>query len=347
MAKGSGFKNLGKISFILSTLLIFSFVVLLHRLAFGQVTIKCASVAPEGTEWANLAKRAAEEIERKTGIKVVWYLSGAVGDEPEIARNVKERKIDCAALTGNGLTYLIPPVRILELPLLFRDMEEVDKMRNDITPFLVRIARDYRLRFIYLSEFGTVHIFSKFPIRSVDDIRGKRAWVWKGDFLAEHIGKVLQEEYGVRPVAIPLNDVYSYLQNIDIVYNSFYGLTSFGWDKGMKYYLTQPLTLSFVGLVISLDVFNQLDQEKQNDFESIFRAFMEQISHMNRRNNRVALEMLKSRGYVATSIPEEQLRVLEGVFQERIWNGLKERLYPSWLLTEVLTRLSEYRVRRK
>ncbi|MCS7214466.1 MAG: TRAP transporter substrate-binding protein DctP [Candidatus Calescibacterium sp.] len=322
-------------------------ITLFPNTLLAQITIKCATVAPEGTEWTKLARKASEEVEQKIGIKISWYFSGAAGDEPEIAKNMKEKKIDCAALTGNGLTYLVAPARVIELPLLFKDPSEINRIRNDMSSLLAKIARDYKLKFIHLAEFGEVHVFSKTPIRTVEDVRNKRVWIWKGDILAEHMGKVLQEEYNIKPVPVPLNDVPNYLQNIEVLYNTSYGLTSLGWDKGVKYYITQPLTVSFVGLIINQDVFNQLDPQKQKELEEILKNFIEMISQMNRRNNQNAIEVMKSKGFSATTLPEDEVKKLENMFQERIWNGLKEKLYPSWLLTEVLTRLSEYRVKRR
>lgn len=312
-----------------------------------KLSLRCATVAPEGTEWARVAKRVADELEQKVGVKIIWYLSGAIGDEPEIAKSLKERKIDCAALTGNGLTYLIPPMRVLELPLIFRNSEEVEKIRHEIVPLLAKIARDYKLKFIHLAEFGMVHVFSKTPIRSLEDLKGKRAWIWKGDFLAEQVGRVLQEEYNIRPVPVPLNDVSNYLQHIEILYNTFYGLSSFGWDKGVKYYITQPLTVSFIGLVISQDVFNQLGPQEQKETEEVLKSFLEYVSQMNKRNNQSAQELLRSKGMTSTTIPNEELEKLENIFQEKTWNVLKEKIYPSWLLAEILTKLSEYRARRR
>lgn len=313
----------------------------------AQIVLKCATVAPEGTEWAKLARGAADEVEKKTGIKLNWYFSGSVGDEPEIAKNLKEKKIDCAALTGNGLTYLIPSMRVVELPLIFKDISEVEKLRNEISSLLAKMSKDYKLKFLHLGEFGSVHVFSKFPIRTLDDVRSKRVWIWKGDILAEHMGKVLQEEYGIKPVPVPLMDVSNYLQNIDLLYNTSYGLTSLGWDKGVKYYIAQPLTISFIGIVMNQEIFSQIDQKKQKDFEDTIRDFIEMISKMNRRNNQNTFELLKSKGVNPVNLSDQDVKKLEILFQERVWNELKEKLYPSWLLTEILTRLSEYRVKGK
>lgn len=322
-------------------------LLLLPLLVQAQMVLKCATIAPEGTEWAKLARASADEVEKKTGVKIVWYFSGSVGDEPEIAKSLKEKKIDCAALTGNGLTYLIPPMRVVELPLIFRDVSEVDRIRSQISSLLAKIAKDYKLKFINLAEFGIVQVFSRVPIRTLDDLKDKKVWIWKGDILAEHMGKVLQEEFGIKPVPIPLMDVSNYLQSIDMLYNTSYGLTSLGWDKGMKYYVTQPLTVSFVGLVVNQDVFSQMDQQKQKEIEDTMRNFLEMISKMNRRNNQATIDLLKTRGLTPITLQEQDVKKLENLFQEKVWNELKEKLYPSWLLTEILTRLSEYRVKGK
>lgn len=311
--------------------------------SLGQKTIRCATVAPEGTKWADIAKEVSTELEQRVGLKISWYFSGSAGDEPEIAKKLKEGKLDCVAVTGNGMTYLIPPMRVLELPMLFKSLDEVDRIRKEISSLLEKIAKNYKIKFISLGELGTVHVFSKIPIRSIDDVKGKRTWVWKGDFLAEYMGKVLQESYGINPVPVPLYDVPKYLQTIDVLYNTSYALISLGWDKGIKYYITQPLTLSFIGILMREEVFNQLDVQKQKEVENLLKDFIEKVSRMNRENNQKAFEILRRNGVQPISLPDGEIKKIEEAFQQKVWKSLQDKLYPSWLLTEILTRLSRYR----
>lgn len=310
----------------------------------AQILMRCATVAPEGSKWAEMTRKVSEEIGRKTGIKIIWYFSGSAGDDNEIGKKLREGKLDCAVITGNGLTYLVPPMRVLELPLLLRNQDEADKMRKFTLPLFVKIAKNYGVRLVSLGDIGAIHIFSKTPLRKTKDLRGKRIWVWKGDFLSEFIAKVIQRDYGMVPFYIPIYDLSAYFQDIDIIYSSSYVLITLGWDRYVRYYISHPFTFAFIGFVIREEIFGKIDTQKQKEIEEILREFMEEVSQMNRRNNREAFEILRQKGIVSTSF--QDINIWEGDFQQKIWNGLKDKLYPSWLLMEILTRLAEYRAKK-
>jgi TRAP-type C4-dicarboxylate transport system substrate-binding protein len=129
-------------------------------------------------------KKASEEIQTKTqdSVKITWYFSGAAGDEPEVAKKLKQGEIDCAALTGNGISYVIPFMRLLELPFLFRSYDEVSYIKDEMQKLFAKISADYNVKFISFADLGFVYIFSKQPISNIDDIKGKTLWVWKNDF---------------------------------------------------------------------------------------------------------------------------------------------------------------------
>jgi len=128
-----------------------------------EIVLKCATIAPEGFPWAEVIKKFSSEIQKKTSgaVKMEWYFSSIAGDEPEIAKKIKEGSLDCAWLTGNGLSYIIPPVRILELPFFLRNIREVDFIRKKIEKLFQILAGDYGMKFFGFSDIGFVYIFSK------------------------------------------------------------------------------------------------------------------------------------------------------------------------------------------
>jgi len=47
-----------------------------------------------------------------------------------------------------------------------------------------------------------------------------------------------------------------------------------------------------------------------------------------------------------TDFSQEEAKKAEDIFREKVWLALKDKLYPSWLLTQLLTDLSVFRVGR-
>ncbi len=307
--------------------------------------LRCATIAPEGSEWARLVKESSDEIEKKIGVKVIWYLGGMLGDEPEIAKKVKNGNLDCAGLTGNGLSYLIPAIRVLELPFMFREYKEVDFIKEEASRLFRKIGDDYNVKFIWLSDLGPVYIFSNFPIRKIDDVNGKVVWVWKGDYLAEYLGKVLEKRFSIKILPVPLPDVKSYLDKIEIFYNAPYALVTLGWEKASRYYITPPLTFSFISLIIRRDSFDKIPAEKRPELENIMRKYLDLISKSNRENNYKTISMLEKGGLERINLPKAEIEKAEEIFKSDVWAELKDKLYPSWLLTQILTKLSEFRAK--
>jgi TRAP-type C4-dicarboxylate transport system substrate-binding protein len=312
-----------------------------------QVVLKCATVAPDNSPWAELVKKASAEIQEKTGglVRTEWYFSSIAGDEPDLAKKLKEGKLDCAGLTGNGISYLVPPVRVLELPFLLKNHKEVDFIKQRVNKLFQNIANDYNMRFVWLSDFGFVHIFSKVPLKKLDDIKGKTVWVWKGDYLAEFIGKVLQSDFQVKVFPIPIQDVKAQLDQIQILYNTPYALNVFSWDVGVKYVLSQPLNFSFTSLIVSKNSLNKIPPDYQNIVEEVLRKYLDILSKMNRESDIKALDILKKKGVEMTDFPPDEVKKAEDIFREKVWLALKDRLYPSWLLTQILTDISAFRAK--
>ena len=333
--------------FFVSFLVFFSFLCVPS--SYSALILKCATVAPGNSDWAVVMKKASEEIEKRTqgAIKVKWYFSGVLGDEPEMAKKLKQGKLDCAALTGNGISYVIPFMRLLELPFLLRAYDEVSFIKREVAKFFIKIATDYNIKFISLADLGFVYIFSKFPISKLDDVGGKTVWVWKDDYLAEYMGRVIKDIFNVKLLRLPLADVRNYLQSIDMLYNVPYPLVVLGWDSAVKYYLTPPLNFAFTAVLINQKTFEKVPPQYRSSVEEILKKYIDIVSEMNMKNNQKILAMLEKRGVKKLKLPQSEIDRAEKIFKQKVWLPLKDKLYPSWLITQVLTKLSEFRARKK
>src|SRR5574341_2008034 len=80
------------------------------------VTIKIATIAPEGSTWMDIAHEYEAFVRDHTGGKVrfVWYTGGVMGDDPEVVRKIKLGQLQAGGFTGLGLGEIVPDVRVLE-----------------------------------------------------------------------------------------------------------------------------------------------------------------------------------------------------------------------------------------
>ena len=88
----------------------------MHALTILAVTLKIATLAPEGSAWMNLFHKWQAKVEQRSEgrIKVKFYSGGVMGDEKDVIRKMKAGQLSGAAITGIGLAMINPEVRALE-----------------------------------------------------------------------------------------------------------------------------------------------------------------------------------------------------------------------------------------
>ena len=81
------------------------------------VTLRLASIAPEGTEWARLSRSFAREVEHATNGQVLikWYFGGIAGGETEVIDRMRRGQLDGAASGGMMCQRLAPSMRVMRI----------------------------------------------------------------------------------------------------------------------------------------------------------------------------------------------------------------------------------------
>jgi TRAP-type C4-dicarboxylate transport system substrate-binding protein len=138
--------------------------------------------------------------------------------------------------------------------------------------------------------------------------------------------------------------VKAQLEQIQILYNTPYALNVLGWDSGVKYVLSQPLNFSFTSIIVSKNSMDKIPPDYQNIVEEVLRKYLDILTKMNRESDNKAIDILKKKGVEMTDFSQEEAKRVEDIFREKVWLALKDKLYPSWLLTQLLTDLSVFRV---
>src|SRR5262249_54432641 len=91
------------------------------------VTLRFASIAPDGTVWAHQLKQFARDVEATSHceLRIKWYLSGVAGDEFATLARLRDGQLDGS--TGTELCQrLAPSLRATTVFGLFESREEAD-----------------------------------------------------------------------------------------------------------------------------------------------------------------------------------------------------------------------------
>jgi TRAP-type C4-dicarboxylate transport system substrate-binding protein len=226
-------------------------------------TIKFATLAPPGSAWMGLLEDWDRDLRAKSNGRIgfKFYPGGVQGDEPEVLKKMRFNQLQGGAFTGYGIGRMYSPARVMELPFLFRNTDEIDAVRRELMPQFRKGFEDNGFELLGWMEVGFVHIFSKHPIRSMDDMKSSRVWLWQGD----PMGQAFFDASGISPVPLSIIDVYTSLSTglIDTVYAPPLGAIALQWFTKTPYVSTVPLTDGIGGLIVSKRFFDSLPKDLQ------------------------------------------------------------------------------------
>ncbi len=257
-------------------------------------TLKFATLMPTGTAWTNTFDRWIKDIEARSDgrLRFKVYAGGVMGDEPDVLRKIRKGQLHGGLFTGYGIGRIFSPARVLELPFLFKTIEENDYVRDRLMPDIEAGFRHHGFELLGWPEIGSIHFFSKHRIASMDDIRRSHIWLWQGDPL----GEALFEAADIKPVPLSIIDVYPQLSarhgSIDTVYMSTFGAIALQWYSKLRYATHISVTNATGALVVSKAFFDRLPNDLQTLLKSSGAEVSEQIREATRRENIKSKQLL-------------------------------------------------------
>ncbi|NOQ90097.1 MAG: ABC transporter substrate-binding protein [Gammaproteobacteria bacterium] len=266
--------------------------------SFAAHVLKFATLMPTGTAWSKILDDWVKEVEGKSNgrIKFKMYSGGVMGDEPDVLRKIRKNQLHGGMFTGYGIGRIYSPARVLEMPFLFRNINESDYVREQIMPDISRGFRNNGFELLGWPEIGFIHFFSTRAITSMDDIRKLRIWLWQGDPLGEAFFK----SAGIDPIPLSIMDVYTQLSakhgSIDTVYTSTFGAIALQWYSKLKYATHIPLTNAIGGVVISNRFFNKLPPDLKQLLKTTGKTMSDKIRLNAREENRKSITILEQNG---------------------------------------------------
>jgi len=325
-------------------ILLFSLVgiLLFHQLiltdyaaASPKYLIKFATVAPEGSTWVKHLRKLDKEIRVKSsgmlGFRI--YAGGIAGDELDVLKKIRIGQIHCAAFTGVGFGQILPMVRVLDLPYLFRNDNEIDLVHQELRPFFSKGFKKRGFELLAWAEVGNVYLFSKKPIKKVKDLRGLRVWAWSGDPIAKETFAAM----GVNPILLAITDVTTALNTgmINTVYAPPLGAIALQWYTSMSYIMTLPLAHSTGAVLISSKYFDKLPQDLSKMLTSAFDKAMIKLTSTLREQNKEAFQLIRDSGLTIIPVPSGSSLNEFYKIHEQVARKLTDKIYPKEVLEQV------------
>lgn len=308
--------------------------------AMAQVTLKLATLAPDGSIWMQAINDAKDEIEVATGgaVKLKIYPGGIMGSEKDVLFKIRTGQLQGGGFMGYAIGIICPDAAAVMFPMVFRNYEEVDQTFAKFQSYLDEHVRKNGYEALGWTEVGFSYAYSTKPIASLEALRATKVWGLDSPMLLE-----LFKAGQISSIPANVTDVLPALQTgaLETVFGPPTAAVAVQWQTKVRYYNTMQLAYSIGGIFVSQAAWKKVPAQHQDVVKAIFQKYCAQLNPKVRKSDLDALAFLQSQGVTAVDAPPEtraqfeQLattvreKVTGSVFSAEAWNQLEKFLQES------------------
>ncbi len=293
----------------------------LGSLAQAQtVQLRIGTVVPRNSLYHQQLMELGESWRAAQGAnaKFTVFTDGSQGGEAELARRVRIGQLQGALMSVVGLREIEPSIAALQnLPLLFRNWDEVDHVREKMRPAMEKRFLERGFVVLGWGDAGWVRFFSKEAALRPDDFKRMKFFAWGSEPEQQAIMKSL----GYTPVPLETADVLPSLQTgmINVVPSTPY----FALASQVYTTATHMLDINWApivgALVVSKKAWDAMSPAAQQALQVAGDKAGLQMRAKARQEVDEAVAAMQKRGLTVNRPNAEQWRE---------WTELAEKLYP-------------------
>jgi TRAP-type C4-dicarboxylate transport system substrate-binding protein len=311
--------------------------------AAEPITMRMASVAPEGSAWANLLRSWARELESVSGgaVKVRWYFSGVTGDELETFDGIQKGHLDGIASGGMICERLAPSMKVQGLAGVFQSRDEAAYVMERLRPSMEEETRRAGFELLIATGLGPEVLFTRVPVRTMAELRKIKLWRWSAD----EPGIAMSAAMGISVVPSDLDAAGKAYDSHRV--DGFIAIPTaalaFQWSAQARY-ITDLRPGYLTGCVlVTHRALDRLTAEQQKMFRSLFAKYDALFQEMGRRQDEALLGGLFQKQGLKPIPPSELFRseFFEAARSAREQQG--EKFVARATLERVLKMLADYR----
>jgi TRAP-type C4-dicarboxylate transport system substrate-binding protein len=274
--------------------------------ALAPVTIKLATIVPNGSSWhKGLTEMGAAWGTRTSGrVKLIVYPGGTQGDEASTIRMMRPGvdQLQANLLMAPGLALIDPAFDVFGMPFFFQDDAEAYAVLQKLAPALEARAQAKGFHILAWGSAGWVQLFSKKPLKTLDDVKQAKMYTSQGDEKSVQWYK----GNGFHPIALNANDIPAQLKlpngMIDTAPTPPYAAMMMQMFRDAKYMLDIRVAPLFGALVITNSAWNKIDPADQKIVSDAAQAFEKRVMADAPKQDTDSVATMKTRGLVVQSL---------------------------------------------
>jgi TRAP-type C4-dicarboxylate transport system substrate-binding protein len=235
----------------------------------AEIVIKVATLAPRTAELAirssRYNKRLAEETNGRVQFRTYW--GGVAGDDTTVMRKLRTGQIDAAPVGTDILSQYVRQATVLIAPQTFFNYKQVDAVRKELSPEFNAEAYQNGIKVISWWDAGRVRIFSKRPIKTFQDLRSGRPWLYPSSTLLREFYRMIT----VTGIPLDLSEVYGGLQTgmVDTVWISPVLASAFRWSSHTEYVSATAVNVIQGAFILRRPTWDALSEQDRQSIERI------------------------------------------------------------------------------
>lgn len=327
----------------LKTRLLLMLSALLFSMPAMALTLKIATVTPEGSQWMKDMRSSAIEIKERTEgrVKIKYYGGGIKGDDAKVLAQIRIGQLQGGAFTPSALAAIYPDLNIYGMPLVFNSAEEAAYVRGHLDSRLRRGLEDAGFVNFGFAAGGFANLTSNEPVKSLADMKGKRVWVPEGDAMS----RASMQALSLMPVTLPLTDVLTGLQTglIDIVAIPPIVALLMQWHTKVKFVSELPLVYTFGFMAIDKRAFDKISTQDQAIVREVMGATYRKFDKANPVDNKGAFDALIKSGIELIEFGAEEFAEVRSVLLKSNRQLGEKGEFSLTLYDEMMRHIEDYR----
>jgi TRAP-type C4-dicarboxylate transport system substrate-binding protein len=297
--------------------------------------IRIATLAPRDTDLTRGFQKIDKGLQAATGGQwgIRLYPSGVAGDEKDVIRKMRIGQMDASVVTTTGLSQIVREVAVLDTPGVINSYPELERVQKTMNNEWNSTFQKSGFKLFAWGETGQYRYFSKGPIKSPNDLKTKRPWLWPESYVLREIYHVL----GVTGVPLGVPEVYGALQTgmVDAVINTALTLVALQWHTNLKHMTAETSGVLIGGMLMSDKKWSELPADVQKIVLNEVQSNQDTDAEDMRKTDERAFQNLIKRGYTAHKWKGTPGEAEWTKVQETVQKRLVGRMYTQEQLDKV------------
>ena len=316
-------------------------------ISFSQ-TIKMGTLAPLSSPWHDAMLVMGEDWGEISGgkVKMKLYAGGILGDEADMVRKMRIGQLHAAALTIEGLMYIIPEMDVLRMPMMLQTDAELNFIRDKMSDYFTGLLEERGFKLLTWSDAGWAHLFTNAPVIYPEDLKktNQIIFLWAGGS-----GKRGWLDAGYNAVEVSAPDIFMSLQTglITTLTTTPLIALSYQWFPAVPYTTVMKAGPLPGAIIISKKKWDKIPKGIQVSLMEKTLERGDELSEQVRQLETEALQVMQENGLTILHAPDDARVAWQDLVETYMYPEIFEQEVPEELYLKVKAMLDEFRSKSK